>query len=163
MIWVDIVIPSIIAISALFSVMRGFVKEALSLAGWLAAFWIALTFSKSLADLFLAGISTPSLRMVVAFTILFVVTLVITALVNHLAAQLVRKTGLTGTDRMIGVMFGVARGAVVVSVLILLAGFTTMTQDAWWQESALVGVFHELALWLRYTVAPELTGGFVVG
>ena len=163
MIWVDIVIPSIIAISALFSVMRGFVKEALSLLGWVTAFWIALTFSKDLADLFLVGISTPSLRMVVAFTILFVVTLVIAALVNHLAAQLVRKTGLTGTDRMIGMIFGVARGAVVVSVLVLLAGFTTMTQDAWWQESALIDVFHELALWLRYTVAPELTAGFVVG
>lgn len=163
MIWVDIVIPSIIAISALFSVMRGFVKEALSLAGWLAAFWIALAFSKDLADLFLTGISTPSLRMVVAFTILFVVTLVIAALINQFAAQLVKKTGLTGTDRMIGMIFGVVRGAVVVSVLVLLAGFTTMTQDAWWRESVLIDVFHELALWLRYTVAPELTAGFIIG
>lgn len=158
MIWVDIVIPGIIAISALFSLMRGFVREALSLLGWLAAFWVALTFAKDLADLFLGGISLPSLRMVVAFTILFVVTLVLTALINHLASQLVKKTGLTGTDRMIGMIFGIARGVVVVAVLVMLAGFTTMPQDPWWHESVLIETFHELALWLRHTVAPEFTG-----
>jgi membrane protein required for colicin V production len=163
MIWVDIVIPGIIAISALFSLLRGFVKEALSLAGWLAASWIALTFAQDFADLLLTGISTPSLRVVVSFTILFVLTLVITALINRLAGTLVSKTGLTGTDRMIGMIFGVARGVLVVSVLVLLAGFTTMPQDPWWQESALIEVFHKLALWLRYTVAPELMGGAILG
>lgn len=161
MIWVDIVIPGIIAISALFSLMRGFVREALSLAGWVAAFWVALTFAKDFADLLLAGISAPSLRMVVSFTILFVVTLVITALLNRLAGQLVTRTGLSGTDRMIGMIFGVARGVVVVSVLVLLAGMTTMPQDPWWQESVLIDVFHKLAMWLRYTVAPELSGGAI--
>jgi len=157
MIWVDIVIPGIIVISALFSLMRGFVREALSLAGWVAAFWVALTFANGLADLFLAGISVPSLRIVVAFTILFVVTLVLTAVVNRLAGQLVKKTGLSGTDRMIGMIFGIARGVVLVAALVFLAGMTTMSQDPWWRESAMIEVFHELALWLRYTVAPELT------
>jgi membrane protein required for colicin V production len=162
MIWVDIVIPGIIAISALFSLMRGFVREALSLLGWLAAFWVALTFAKEFADLLLTGISTPSVRVVVSFTILFVVTLVVAALVNRLAGSLVSKTGLTGTDRMIGMIFGIARGVVVVSVLVLLAGMTTMPQDPWWQQSVLIDVFQKLALWLRYTVAPELTGGTIL-
>ncbi len=163
MIWVDIVIPGVIIISALFSLMRGFVREALSLLGWLAAFWIALTFSRDFADLLLMGISAPSVRIVVSFTILFVVTLVITALVNRLAGSLVAKTGLTSTDRMIGMVFGVARGVVVVAVLVLLAGMTTIPQDPWWQESALIDVFHELALWLKHTVAPELVGGAILG
>lgn len=162
MIWVDIVIPGIIAISALFSLMRGFVREALSLLGWLAAFWVALTFAKEFADLLLTGISAPSVRVVVSFTILFVVTLVITALINRLAGSLVSKTGLTGTDRMIGMIFGIARGVVVVSVLVLLAGMTTMPQDPWWQQSVLIDVFQKLALWLRYTVAPELTDGAIL-
>jgi membrane protein required for colicin V production len=163
MIWVDIVIPGIIAISALFSLMRGFVREALSLAGWMAAAWVALTFAQNFADLLLMGISVPSLRMVVSFTILFVVTLVITALLNRLAGQLVSRTGLTGTDRMIGMIFGIARGVVLVSVLVFLAGMTTLPQDPWWQQSVLIEVFHKLALWLRYTVAPELTGGAILG
>ena len=162
MIWVDIVIPGIIAISALFSLIRGFVREALSLLGWMAAFWIALTFSKDLADLFLSGISLPSLRIVVAFTILFVLTLVIMALINNLAGQLIKKTGLSGTDRMIGVIFGVARGVLVVSVLVLLAGFTTMSQDPWWQESVMIDVFHKFAVWLRYTIAPEFSNDILL-
>ena len=99
--------------------------------------------------------------MVVSFTILFVMTLIITALLNRLAGQLVTRTGLSGTDRMIGMIFGIARGVVVVSVLVLLAGLTTMPQDPWWHESVLIDVFHKLALWLRYTVAPELTGGAI--
>lgn len=157
MVWVDIVIPGIIAISAVFSLLRGFVREALSLSGWLAAIWVSLTFSQDLADLFLAGISLPSMRIVVAFTVLFVLTLVVMALISKLVYQLVKKTGLTGTDRMIGVVFGLARGALIVSVLVLLAGFTTMTQDAWWKESVMIDVFHEFAVWLRYTVAPEIS------
>jgi len=163
MIWVDIVIPGVIAISALLSLMRGFVREALSLLGWLAAFWVALTFAKDFADLLLTGISTPSIRVVVSFTILFVVMLVISALVNRLAGSLVAKTGLSSTDRIIGMIFGIARGVVVVAVLVLLAGMTTIPQDSWWQESVLIDVFHKLALWLRYTVAPELTGGAIPG
>lgn len=159
MVWVDIVIPVIIAISALFSLMRGFVREALSLVGWLAAFWIALTFAKNLADLFLGGIATPSLRIVVAFTILFVATLVLAALINHLASQLVKRTGLTGTDRMIGMIFGVVRGVVVVCVLVLLAGMTPMPQDPWWKESLMIGQFQHLAVWLQKSVAPEIAGG----
>jgi len=163
MIWVDIVIPGVIIISALFSLMRGFVREALSLLGWLTAFWIALTFAKDFADLLLTGISAPSVRVVVSFTILFVVTLVVAALINRLAGSLVAKTGLTSTDRMIGMVFGVARGVVVVAVLVLLASMTTIPQDPWWQASALIDVFHKLALWLRYTVAPELMSGVIPG
>jgi membrane protein required for colicin V production len=161
MIWVDIVIPVIIAISALLSLMRGFVREAFSLIGWLAAFWVALNFAKSLADLFLGSISVPSLRIVVAFTALFVVTLVLASLVNHLACQLVRRTGLTGTDRMVGMVFGVVRGAVVVSVLVLLAGFTAMPQDPWWQHSVMIGYFQDLAVWLRTNIAPEIPGSLM--
>ncbi len=162
MVWVDIVIPGIIAVSALISLLRGFVREALSLVGWLAAFWIALTFAGDLANLFLAGISVPSIRMIVAFTILFVVTLVVMALINNLAGQLIKKSGLKGTDRMIGMIFGIARGAIVVSVLVLLAGYTTMTQDQWWKDSVMIDVFHEFAVWLREVVAPDITGGKVI-
>ena len=162
MIWVDIVISGIIVISALFSLMRGFVREALSLVGWIIASWLALTFAGDVAELFLSGISTPSLRVVVAFTILFVLTLVIMALINKFASKLVKKSGLTGTDRIIGMIFGVVRGALIVSILILLAGFTTMTQDAWWQESVMVDEFHGFAVWLRDTLAPDITSGKLV-
>lgn len=158
MVWVDFLIPVIITISALLSLMRGFVREAISLFGWITAFWIALRFSNSLADMFLSSISIPSLRIVIAFTILFVLTLILVALINHLAGHLVKTTGLTSTDRMIGMVFGVARGAVVVAILVLLAGFTTLPQDPWWHESVMISHFEHVAHFLRDTVAPEIAG-----
>lgn len=154
--WVDFVIPLIILISAVISLARGFVREALSLIGWVAAFWIALRFANTLAELFLTSISVPSLRIVIAFTILFVLTLMLAALINHLAGHVVERTGLTGTDRMIGIIFGVARGGIVVSILVLLAGLTTIPDDPWWEDSLMIPHFEALAVWLKETVAPEL-------
>lgn len=159
MVWVDIVIIGIVIISGLISLLRGFVREALSLFGWLLSFWIALTFAGDIADLFLTGISTPSLRIMVAFTILFVLVMVVMALINKLASQLIRKSGLTGTDRMIGMLFGVVRGVLIVLVLVLVAGLFGMPQSTWWQESVMIDGFHELAVWLRNEITPGITGG----
>ena len=152
MVWVDYVIPGIIVFSALFSLMRGFVREALSLIGWVAAFWLALRYANPLAELFLSSITIPSLRIITAFTILFVLTLML--------ADLVKRTGLTSTDRAVGVVFGVARGAVVVSMLVLLAGLTSLPQDPWWGESMMIGHFEHVALWLQTNIAPEINGAF---
>ncbi len=154
--WIDIIILSIIGISAVISLVRGFVKEALSLVGWMAAIWVALTYSDVLADLTTNYISTPSIRFVAAFTFLFVVTLLLSSLINFLASQLVKKTGLSGTDRMIGVVFGVARGGVVVAMLVLLAGLTPLPHDPWWQESMLVGHFQEMVGWMSGRLPPEV-------
>ena len=161
MVWVDYVIPIIILVSALFSLMRGFVREALSLVGWIAAFWLALRYSNALVELFLASITVPSLRIVTAFTILFVLTLMLSGLINHLAGHLVLRTGLTGTDRTIGVVFGLARGAVVVSILVLLAGLTSLPQDPWWEKSLLIGYFQQIAVWMQTNVAPEITANYL--
>ena len=160
MVWVDYVIPGIIVFSALFSLMRGFVREALSLIGWITAFWLALRYANPLAELFLSSIAIPSVRIVIAFTILFVLTLMLAALINHLAGHVVRRTGLTNTDRMVGMVFGVARGGVVVCILVLLAGLTTIPQDPWWGESMMIGHFESFALWLQANIAPEIDGTF---
>jgi len=160
MVWVDYVIPGIIVLSALFSLMRGFVREALSLIGWVTAFWLALRYSNPLAELFLSSITLPSLRIITAFTILFVLTLMLAALINHLAGHLIRRTGLTSTDRAVGVVFGLARGAVVVSILVLLAGLTSLPQDPWWGESMMIGHFEHFALWMQTHIAPEISGAF---
>ena len=94
----------------------------------------------------------------VAFTILFVSTVVLGGLVNLLAGQLVARTGLTATDRALGMVFGIARGMVIVAVLVLLAGLTTLPQDPWWSESVLLRHFQDLALWLRSFLPPDVAG-----
>jgi len=81
--------------------------------------------------------------------LLFIGTLLVGGLVNYLAGQLISKTGLTSTDRILGMIFGIARGAVIVAVLVMLAGLTTVPQDPWWQDSMLLGYFQDIALWLR--------------
>jgi len=156
MIWIDYVIIGIIGLSAVISLMRGFMREAFSLAAWVLAFWVAWTFFRDLA-LRMDWISVPSVRLGLSFAILFVTTLIVGGLVNYLVGQLVDKTGLTGTDRLIGMLFGAARGILLVSVLILLAGLTPLPEDPWWKESQLINYFQELAVWLK-TLLPENIG-----
>jgi membrane protein required for colicin V production len=155
MIWVDYVIIGIIGLSALISLVRGFMREALSLAAWVLAFWVAWTFFRELA-VQLDWFTVPSVRLGVAFVILFVVTLMLGALVNFLVGQLVEKTGLSGTDRMIGILFGAARGALLVAMLVLLAGLTPFPNDPWWKESQLIVHFQELAVWLKTLLPPDI-------
>ncbi len=154
--WVDYAILVIIAVSVAISLLRGFTREALSLAGWIIAFWVALTFAPNLDGLLKSHVDTPSLRLAVGFAILFFATLFLAALLNYLAVQLIKKTGLSGTDRMIGVFFGVARGALVVAVLVLIGGLTPMPQDSWWRESVLMHYFQDMAVWMRHYLPPEL-------
>lgn len=149
MIWIDYILLAIIMISALLSLWRGFVKEALSLASWIVALWVALLFFHDLADWLARWIDAPSVRDGVGFGLLFVVTVLIGGLVGYLAGQLVSKTGLTATDRVLGMLFGIARGVVIVAVMVLLAGLTSIPDDPWWQESLLLAHFQDVALWLR--------------
>lgn len=160
MIWVDYGILIIVALSALISVMRGFVREALSLAAWVAAFWVAFTFHQHLATLLTDHIAAPSIRLISAFALLFVVTLVLCAIMNNLVAKLVEKSGLSGTDRMLGVLFGIARGAVVVAILVLLAGLTPLPADPWWKESIFIVHFQSMAIWLRNFLPPDIAANF---
>jgi len=110
MLLIDWLILAVVIISALISIKRGFVKEMLSLASWLSAFVIARVFSGHLEVLLVQWIETPSARYGAAFGILFATTLIIGAMINHLVGELVKVTGLAGTDRLFGVVFGTTRG-----------------------------------------------------
>ncbi len=144
----DGIILFIIAASALISVRRGFTREAFSLLTWVAAFIVARLFSPALEVLLADSIETPSLRLAVAFGLLFTVTLIVGALINHLLGELIRVTGLSGTDRLLGMVLGALRGALVVVVLVAL-GHHLFSEDAWWRESLLVPHFAMLEDWTR--------------
>lgn len=148
--WADWGIVAVLVISSLISIKRGFVKEALSLVVWLVAIVVATTF-RSQASLLLADhIQTPSLREMAAFAILFVATLIVGACVNFLISQLVKITGLSGTDRLLGMLFGLARGLVIVmALLIIVPGFIPVNQDPWWASSQLIPQFLQFEGWSR--------------
>jgi len=161
MAWIDVVILGLIALSAILSLFRGFVREALALASWLIALWIAMTFYEDLAVWLAQQIQaqwfqTAMAQKVTAFALLFVCVLLLGTLVNYLVSKLVDRTGLTGTDRMLGIIFGVARGALIVALLVLFAGLTPMPQDPWWQDSQLIGYFEQLAMWMRDFLPAEI-------
>ncbi len=148
MIWIDYVIIAIIAISALISLMRGFVKEALSLASWILAFFVASTFYEALSKLLSGQIADAVVRDGVAVLILFIATLIVGIVVNAIVAMLVKKSGLSGTDRILGIAFGAVRGALVVSALLfLMVAFTSFPEESWWKESLLVHHFQLIVLW----------------
>lgn len=149
--WADWAILAILVVSSLISIYRGFVKEALSMVIWVVAIMVALWFDDRLAPL-LDGVSdTPSVVHSLAFAILFIGTLVVGAMVNYLISQLVKMTGLTGTDRLFGMIFGLARGLVVVMVLVIwLPHVLPVEQDPWWKESALIPQFKGFEEWARH-------------
>jgi membrane protein required for colicin V production len=89
--------------------------------------------------------------------ILVVGVLIAGALIAHLLATLVEKTGLTGTDRLLGMVFGAGRGAVLVALLVFVATFTPVTRDPWWSESTLLPKFQLLADLMLDLVPPEVT------
>jgi membrane protein required for colicin V production len=159
--WVDVAILVIIFLSAVISLFRGFVREAVSLATWVMAFWVAIGFSGKLEPMLHGSIDSSKVRLVVAFAILFLITLIVGAMVNYLIGQLVHKTGMGGTDRMLGVIFGIARGVVVIGILVLLGGIPQLSQESWWQGSMLIGHFQELAIWMRDFLPPDMARNFV--
>jgi len=147
--WADYAIIGIVLISIVISLMRGFLRESVSLITWIVAFFVAYKFSVPLGDLFSTKIATPTLRLVFSFIILFVLILIVGGLINHLIYTMVEKTGLSGTDRLLGVIFGSARGILLVAVLILLANYTTFAKDPWWTASQLIPQFKSLVTWLQ--------------
>lgn len=150
--WADWAIIAVLGASVLISVIRGFVREAMSLVVWAAALAVAMFFYQHLALWLVDVIDTPSLRFVVAWLVLFIAVLIVGGMVNYLLGQMIRATGLSGTDRLLGVIFGGARGAIVVLVvLIVLPGILPVDEDPWWRESLLVPEFLRFEGWARDT------------
>mgnify|MGYP001594373402 FL=1 len=154
--WIDVVILALIVLSAILSLFRGFVKEAVALATWLIALWVAMTFYEELAAVLAQWIELASARKITAFGLLFVAVLLLGAIVNFVAGMLVSRTGLTGTDKLLGIVFGVARGGVIVAILVLLGGLTPFPPDPWWQDSQFLDYFEEFALWMRNFLPGEI-------
>ncbi len=160
---VDVVIIFVICLSALFSLMRGFVKESISLAAWLIAIWIAVTFAPRLAAALPDSIESEAVRQATSFGVLFVLTLMVGALVNYLVAGLVKKTGLSGADRVFGMLFGFLRGALIILVFVAVGGMTPLPELDWWQDSVLLERFEIAAVQLQEFLPQDMQMSFDAG
>ena len=93
----------------------------------------------------------------------FVAVLILGALLRFVISKLVEGTGLSGTDRLLGMLFGFARGVLLVTLLVFLVGFTAFTRDPWWQQSVLLPQFQRVAVWLEQRVPASVGRAFPSG
>jgi membrane protein required for colicin V production len=146
MTWFDYGVLLVIGVSALVAVIRGFVREVLSLLSWVAAFVAASTFAGKVAPLLPLAIPNDSLRMLAAFLLVFGATLLAMVVVTLAIVELVRVVGLGFVDRVLGLAFGLARGLLIVVTAVLLAGLTRLPEDRGWREAMLSQPLEVLAL-----------------
>lgn len=131
---VDIIVLSIIGLSCAFGGFRGLVKEALSLAFWIGAAVLASLFSDEAAVHLVSSIDNPALRRVAAFVLIFVVTVFIGGLLSNLFSKLMSRAGLGGVDRMLGALFGIIRGVVIVTVVVMMTSQLEFTREVYGQS-----------------------------
>ena len=156
MTWVDYAVVGVLAISVAWGVWRGFVRETISLAGWVLAFLAANFASGPLAEALPASISNPEVRVLVAFLSVFILTLSAATLAGMGLARLLKAVGLAGLDRTLGGLFGLARGVIVLLALTILAGLTALPQQAMWKSSVSAGMLTRTVVQLRPWLPPRL-------
>ena len=135
--WVDVAIILGCCVSAALGVARGFVKEALSLVTWLAAIWIAWRFTWLIEPMLGEWVVAPELKVWFARAVIFVLVLVLGGLIARLVGQVIKHTGLSGVNRILGALFGLGRGTIVVGLMVIVLELVGLDEDPWWQEAKL--------------------------
>ena len=154
--WADYVIVAALALSVLMGLWRGFIGEVLALAVWVVALWVAWTLGPQVAGA-LSAVSLPSARIVLGSALCFVAVLIAGAIVGFVLRKLIAGSGLSGTDRLLGAVFGLARGLALVTLVVLLLGFTPFPRDPWWHQSRLLPSFQQAAQWASAHMPAEAT------
>ncbi len=131
----DYVVLTIIGLSILLSVMRGLVQEILALAAWVLSFWLAGKYAGQGAHWMPAGLPSDSMRYMAAFLAIFCAVWLLSAIVRITLNQFLKTTGLKPLDRMLGSVFGLSRGVLLVLMLVLIAGMTQIPQSQDWRDA----------------------------
>lgn len=160
MTWLDYAVFGVLAASVVWGAWRGLVREVLSVLGWVIAFLAANLFAAPLGDELPRSIPTPELRLAAAFVAVFVASLVVTTLIGLLLSKLAKAAGLGGLDRVLGALFGTARGVLLVLAAALLAGLSSAPREPFWRDSVTGPALSAVALvakrWLPQTFAERL-------
>jgi membrane protein required for colicin V production len=140
---------AVIGVSVLISVMRGALREMMAIGSWVGSACLAVYFAPGVATLLPAQLSNPSLRLAAAFAGILLAGLLVFALATLALSQLLRKSGLTGTDRALGALFGLVRAVVILVCLTLLAGLTRLPREPAWRNALSSPLLEALALAVR--------------
>lgn len=134
----DYVMLAVVAVSALVGIVRGLIRELLSLLSWVVSIWVAWYYAGALSTRLEDLLNSPQLQYVVALAAIFVVSLLALSMMSMLVSKMLRLTGTAGTDRSLGAVFGLLRGAAIVLGAVFILNFTPAASQSWYRNAALL-------------------------
>ena len=152
----DLVVLLILALSVVISVVRGLVREVLSLASWIGAFFVARYGAVVVAGWLPDWVSHASARLAIGFVLVMIAAVLLFSLLTVQIVKVVKITGLQGTDRALGALFGFARAVVIVLIAVLLAGMTPMPKSRTWQDALFSAPLEAVASVAAPWLPPEI-------
>jgi len=173
--WIDILIVGVFLVSMLLGLWRGLVREVIAIAIWVGAFWLASIYAQQLStylpdviDGTRFALNTPeyvsNLRVIVAFALIVIAVFIIGGVINLILKKIMNVLVLRGTDRMLGLLFGLVRAcAIMVALVLAAAAFTGVPSSSTWQESKLIRPFEQAAVWVVDKLPERYASNFKLG
>ena len=158
MTYFDYFVIAVLVISLLLGLWRGMIGEIIALTAWVLAFIAARKWGEEAASMFLARITDPTVRLLVAWTLIFIAVLALMALLRLLLRSLLKALGMTITDRLLGLFFGLARGVLILLILVAAGGMTPLPQEQWWREAQCAPPLETAVLAGRPWLPPDVAG-----
>lgn len=159
---IDLLILLVIVVSVVISLIRGFFKEAISLATWVGAILITLMFTSRFASLLpRSTIESPEARQAISALTLFICSMIVGGMINFLFQKILTASDRGRLDMWLGIGFGTVRGFVIVTLLVLLANlFPGFKQETWWRQSAFIPPTQKAARFIHAQLPSELARHF---
>jgi len=154
----DFVLLAILAISVILGLLRGLLKEVLSLVAYASAFLAAIWWGPVVSDWFMQWITQPFVSMALAYLSVFIAVLLSIGFINMTLAALLSKTGLTPADHGLGGMFGLVRGVLFVLVLVTIAGYTPLPEEPWWKNAMFSKQVVSVVQQIKLKLPPPVNG-----
>ena len=153
--WLDYVIIAVIGLSVLTGLFRGFIKELIALCVWILAIWLAYSYSSALDPWLTHYVQDKTARTVIAFIAILLATIIVGGIFNALLSFILRSTGLSGTDRLLGMAFGLVRGVFIVALIMVVVKMTSDPQKSYVSQSRIYPTLEPLVSWV-YGYMPGL-------
>ena len=151
----DCIVLAVLFLSALLGLWRGLASEVLAMLAWLAAFVAARIWGGPAAEIMAVWLRDPVLRQALGFVAVFVATLLLFGVLRFFLSRLLRVVGLGLVDRFLGMLFGIARGLLIVLAGVLIGGLTEQPRQAWWREAILAPPLETAVLALKPWLPPQ--------
>jgi membrane protein required for colicin V production len=158
MIWVDYTLLGLLVMSAVTGLLRGFRAELYAALLWILGSGVGLFFCREFSVFLSDFINEPALKLAVAFMSLLAITLVLGSLIAYLLGELLTCTSFF--SRLLGMFVGVARGLLMITIIVMLAGLTPLPAELWWHEAQLIFPFQKGVLRLRNKLPADLAKQF---